>query len=432
MKRKYILWGLSLALLAAPACLQTGGRIASAPDGGSAPTAPARQDSMTNAPAARDAIVASTDGDVITASVNGHIFKPARVDATDERVRQLQVPPGFQVSKFAEGLHKPRMLAVSEDGAVYVTDRDKGVVTMLRDTNSDSQSDEMQEVASKPHMHGIAIKGKEMYLATVNEVYTATINKDGTLGPLKLIIEGLPDGGQHAQRTLRFGPDGMLYISVGSTCNSCKEPNKENATILQASPDGKSRRVFAKGLRNTLGFDWHPQTGEMYGMDHGIDWLGDEEQREELNHIVEGADYGWPYIYGEGKENPGDQPDTLSYEEYKRKTKYPLLTHDAHSAGLDMVFYNGRQFPEEYQGDAFIAFHGSWNRATPTGYKVGRVRFENGQPKEIQDFMTGFLVNDNRVQFGRVVGLATLQDGSLLVTDDANGVIYRVAYTGQK
>lgn len=421
MKTKFILWGLSLALLVAPACEQKSEEA----------TAASAENDATAASSESDAIVASTDGDVITATVNGHIFKPALVDATDERVQQLKVPQGFQVTKFAEGLHKPRMIAV-KNGVVYATDRDKGTVTMLRDTNSDGKADEQKEVASKPHMHGIAINGNKMYLATVNEVYTANINQDGTLGQLNMIIDDLPDGGQHAQRTMKFGPDGKLYISVGSTCNACAEPNKENATILQASLDGKSRKVFAKGLRNTLGFDWQPQTKVMYGMDHGMDWLGDEEQREELNLLEEGADYGWPYIYGEGKENPGDQPDTLSYEEYKKKTKYPVLTYDAHSSGLDMIFYNGQQFPEEYQGDAFIAFHGSWNRAKPSGYKVGRVRFENGKPKEIQDFLTGFLVNGNRAQFGRVVGLATLADGSLLVTDDANGVIYRVADTGNR
>ncbi len=368
----------------------------------------------------------------ITASVEGHIFKPARVEATDERLKQLKVPEGFQITKFAEGLNKPRMILVTDAGLVYVTDRDKGTLSLLRDTNGDGRADTKQVVAQKNQLHGVAIRGNTLYLATVNELFTAPINKDGTLGQLNPIIQDLPDGGQHGNRTLKFGPDGMLYISIGSTCNSCNETNPENATILQAQADGRSRKIFAKGLRNTLGFDWHPQTGQMWGMDHGIDWLGDEEQREELNQLQEGAHYGWPYIYGEGKENPGDQPDSLTYEQYKKLTKYPVLTHEAHSAALDMIFYRGKQFPQEYTGDAFVALHGSWNRANPVGYKVVRLRFENGKPVEFQDFVTGFLVQDEKAQFGRVVGLATYTDGSLLITDDANGVVYRVAYTGAK
>jgi glucose/arabinose dehydrogenase len=373
---------------------------------------------------------AQQDQKPISASMEGHIFKPARVDATDARVKQLKVPAGFQITKFAENLNKPRMIAVSNDGVVYVTDRDKGTVTMLRDSNKDGKANEQKVVATKEHMHGIVIKDNKMWLATNTELYTTTINKDGTLAELKLETDDLPDGGQHPNRTLRIGQDNKLYISIGSTCNSCEEPNEEHATILQADLNGKNRKVYAKGLRNTLGFDWHPQTGEMFGMDHGIDWLGDDEQREELNKIEEGADYGWPYIYGEGKHNPIDQPKDMSYEEYKKKTKYPLLTYTAHSSGLDMIFYRGNQFPKEYTGDAFVAFHGSWNRSKPAGYKVSRIRFENGQPKEFVDFVTGFLVDDNKAQFGRVVGLATLPDGSLLVTDDSNGVVYRVAYTG--
>lgn len=356
---------------------------------------------------------------------------PGRVDATDERVSQLKVPAGFQITKFAEGLNKARMIAVSNDGVVYVTDRDKGIVTMLRDTNKDGKSDEQKVVATKKGMHGIAIRNNVMYLATVKEVYTTPINKDGSLGELKMIIDDLPDGGQHPNRTLRFDDAGNLYISIGSSCNACEETNEEHATIVRAKADGSDRKVYAKGLRNTLGFDWHPQTKEMWGMDHGIDWLGDESQREELNKIEEGVDYGWPFIYEDGKEHPVRIPEE-GHEAYKKKTKYPTLTYTAHASALDMIFYKAQQFPAEYRGDAFIAMHGSWNRSEPVGYKVVRLRFENGKPTEFEDFVTGFLVNDNKDQFGRVVGIATHTDGSLLVTDDSNGVVYRIAYTGGK
>ena len=367
----------------------------------------------------------------ISASMEGHIFKPARVPATEERVRQLKVPAGFTITKFAENLNKPRMIAVHTDGTVYVTDRDRGTVTMLRDTNNDGKSDQQQVVATKDQMHGIALRDNTAYLVTVNEVYTANINKDGTLGELKMIARDLPDGGQHPNRTIEFGPDGMLYVSVGSTCNACGETREENATMLQMRPDGSSRRIFAKGLRNTIGFDWHPQTGELWGFDHGIDWLGDNTQEEELNKIEDGSDYGWPYVYEDGKPNLADEPPKgMTWEEYAKKTKFPAITYTAHSAPMDMIFYRGNQFPQEYRGDAFVALRGSWNRSEPAGYKVVRVRFQNGQPTAIEDFVTGFLVDNNQAQFARLVGLAALRDGSLLVTDDENGVVYRVAYTG--
>ncbi|GAB3826345.1 PQQ-dependent sugar dehydrogenase [Pontibacter rugosus] len=368
----------------------------------------------------------------ISASYEGHIFKPTKVDATDERVRQLKVPAGFTISKFADNLNKPRMMAVHTDGTVYVTDRDKGTVTMLRDTNNDGKSDQKKIVATKKDMHGIALRDGKAYLMTVNDIYSADIKKDGSLGELKQIATGFPEAGQHADRTIEFGPDGMMYIQVGSTCNACEETHKENATLVQMKPDGSGRRVYAKGLRNFIGFDWHPQTKELWGFDHGIDWLGDDSQKEELNKIVDGGNYGWPYVFEDGKPNLADSPPNgMSWEEYAKQTKFPAMLYDAHSAPMDFLFYKGSQFPAEYKQDAFLTLHGSWNRSEPVGYKVVRVRFENGQPTKIEDFVTGFLVNDNKAVFGRVVGLAMHKDGSLLIADDDNGVIYRVAHTGK-
>ncbi|MFD3003738.1 PQQ-dependent sugar dehydrogenase [Pontibacter toksunensis] len=374
------------------------------------------------------AATAQNSGQPITASMEGHIFKPVKVPATDERVRQLKVPTGFTITKFAENLNKPRMLAVNTDGTIYATDRDKGTVTMIRDTNNDGKADQQKVVATKKDMHGIALRDGKAYLMTVNSIYTAPINKDGSLGELKEIAKGFPEAGQHADRTLEFGPDGMLYIQVGSTCNACEETHEENATLVQMKPDGSGRRVYAKGLRNFIGFDWHPQTKELYGFDHGIDWLGDTTQKEELNKIVDGGNYGWPYVFENGKPNLADEPPQgMTWEEYAKKTVFPVLTYDAHAAPMDFLFYNGSQFPQEYKGDAIATMHGSWNRSEPAGYKVVRVRFDNGQPKRIEDFVTGFLVDGGKSQFGRPVGLAYHKDGSLLIADDANGVIYRVA-----
>ena len=380
-----------------------------------------------------NAQVPETNKQPTTAQVQGNVFEPALVQATDERIAQLKVPAGFSVTKFADQLGKPRMVTVSESGNVYVTDREAGTVTLLRDTNGDGKSDQKQVVAAIKSVHGLTIYAGKMYLAAIREVYSATINADGTLGTPQQLINNLPDAGQHPNRTIAFGPDGMMYITVGSTCNACAEPNPENATILRANPDGTGRKVYASGLRNTIGFGWHPQTKELYGFDHGIDWLGDEQQQEELNLIKEGAFYGWPYIYADGKYNPHPRPmGDSTYAQYLSKTTLPSLLYEAHAAPLGMIFYTSNaassSFPVEYQNDALVTMRGSWNRTQPSGYKVIRVHFENGKPVRAEDFVTGFLVDNNQSQFGRPVGIATHPDGSILFTDDNNGVMYRVSY----
>lgn len=376
-----------------------------------------------------DWMIPETEDTTTSAGIKGYVFRPALVPATAENVQQLKVPAGFKVSKFAEQLGKPRILAVSSTGNVYVSDRDKGVVMMLKDLNGDGVSDSKQTVATIKQAHGLAIHNSKMYIAAVREVYVADINDDGTLSEITMITDKLPDGGQHPNRTLAVGPDNLLYITVGSTCNACDEPNELNATIVRANLDGSNIKIFARGLRNTIGFGWHPQTGELWGMDHGIDWLGDDEQKEEVNQIKENADYGWPYIYGEGKYNPGDRPPGgMTYQQYLAKSTLPTLLYQAHAAPLQMAFYNGSQFPADYKGDAFVAMRGSWNRSKPVGYKVVKLHFENGKPVRFDDFLSGFLVNKNTAHFARLVGVAVHKDGSLLVSDDTNGVIYRVAY----
>ena len=308
---------------------------------------------------------------VVTASVQGYVFKPAHVEPTDERVQQLTVPQGFTIKKFAEDLGKPRMLVVHDDSTVYVTRRE-GDVLMLRDTNGDGQADVTKTVWKKDQVHGIALQDNQMYLVTVNEVFRADIKPDGTLKEPKQIMKNLPDGGQHPNRTIEFGPDGKLYVSVGSTCNACDETREENATLLVADADGKNRKIFAKGLRNTIGFDWHPTTGTLYGLDHGIDWLGDNEQKEELNKLEEGGNYGWPYIYGDGKYNPADAPpDGESYEAYLKRVTLPVMQLPAHCAPLDMIFYEGEQFPQEYRNDAIVTLRGSWKPQRTRGLQGG-------------------------------------------------------------
>lgn len=375
----------------------------------------------------------------VDATIQAHVYVPTRLPATDALVRQLRLPDGFRIQKFADNLENPRMLAVADDGSVYVTRRQKGDCVLLRDTNGDGKADVRKVVARKPMLHGVVLRGNKVYLATVKEVYVADRKANGNLGALRQVLGGLPDGGQHPNRTLAFGPDGMLYVSVGSTCNACPETSPESATIVRANPDGSGRAVYASGLRNTIGFGWHPVSKQMFGMDHGIDWLGDDEQKEELNQIVAGGRYGWPYVYADGKFNPADDPKKdkgITRTDWAKMSREPELLYTAHSAPLQMAFYTGGQFPGEYKNDAFVAMRGSWNRKTPSGYEVVRVKFDaHGRPLAIEPFLSGFLIKQpdgNYAHFARLAGLAVARDGALLVGDDTNGVIYRVAYTGKK
>ena len=379
-----------------------------------------------------------------TAEPDGKIFRPAELEPTAERRAQLKLPPGFEISVFAEKLGKPRMLAVAPDGRVYVTRRGpKGDVLLLRDTDGDGKAEPPITVATIPHVHGIALRENTLFLAAVRELYRATVKPDGTLEKPEAIIRDLPDAGQHPNRTLAFSPKGELFLSVGSTCNAAPEPNPENATMLVVKPDGSSRAIFASGLRNTIGFAWHPASGELFGMDHGIDWLGDDGNREELNHLQRGKKYGWPFVYEDGKANPGDNPKEhtgLTWEEYAKTCENPVLTYTAHAAPMALHFYTGKNFPEEYRGDAFVTFHGSWNRGQPSGYNITRVKFAKDGKKpaagasataEFTDFLTGFYLPAEKGQFGRPCALAELPDGSLLLSDDGAGTLYRIRYTGK-
>jgi len=375
-------------------------------------------------------------GDGTDTGAQIHIFKPDKVAPTPERMAGIKAPPGFAVTPFATGLKNARIIAVAPNGNVYVSRRDQGDVLLLRDTNGDARADgEPEIVASRPGAHGLAIRDGKLYLVTVKELFVAEIQPDGRLGALKMLLGDLPDAGQHANRTIAFGPDGMLYLSVGSTCNACNENNQENATILRIKPDGSSRTIVATGLRNTIGFDWQPRSGELWGFDHGIDFLGDEEQQEELNKIETGKQYGWPHVYGAGDIYPQSTPiGDIKKEDWKAHSTPMVLGHAAHAAPMQLLFYRGGAtagaFPAEYQGDAFVTMRGSWNRKKASGYEIVRVRFQDGQAKSIEPFVTGFLTDGGRTHIARPVGLAMAKDGSLLMADDANGVIYRIAYTG--
>lgn len=364
--------------------------------------------------------------------IEGNINKPTQL-APDPA--KLRVPDGYRVDVVASDLGNARMLAVAADGTVYVTRRSEADVLMLKDADRDGRYEVRRTVASRPDMHGITLDGSTAYLMTASEIFTAPILADGSFGALTQIVGGLPAAGQHPNRTLAIGPDGMIYASVGSTCNACVETSPFNATMMRISKDGMRRTIHASGLRNTIGFDWNPRDGKLWGMDHGIDWLGDEAQPEELNLIEAGKRYGWPYIYADGRRNPQDvPPNGLTMEDWDRMSQRMVMGYTAHAAPMQMAFNRGTGFARDTQGDAFVAFRGSWNRADPKGYEVVRIRFDGaGRPTVMEPFLTGFLTKAPGGEAGwtgRPTGLAFTPDGSMLVTDSENGMLYRVSYTG--
>jgi glucose/arabinose dehydrogenase len=364
--------------------------------------------------------------------------RPERRDFDPAHLAQLQLPPGFSIAVFAQGLEEPRVLRVAPNGDVYVAEREPGQVRLLRDTNGDGRADVSRVVSQGLRedlrgVHGLAIHQGRLYMVTETELLSAPIQQDGNLGSVELHIDDIPAGGQHPNRTMEFGPDGILYLSIGSTCNACVEPMDEHATLLRVDPTTWEREVFAEGLRNTIGFGWHPVSGNLYGFDHNSDGRGHDWPPEELNHIREGLHYGWPFCGGDREVDwqlPAD-PDGTTRQAFCAGTEPPVLTYQGHAAPMQMVYYTANVFPPDYRNNAFVTMRGSWNRNPPVGYEVVRVRFDaQGRPTSIAPFVGNWLLDERRAHFGRLMGIDMTPDGALLVGDDTNGVIYRISYDG--
>ncbi len=367
--------------------------------------------------------------------------EPTALEFTSDKLARLKVPAGFELSVMATGLGNARMMQVMPDGGIYLSRRQNSDIWYLKDVNRDGkfEASERRKVADNLKLvHGMDVKAGKLYAVGEKTIWGMDISKDGGLSVPRVFADGFPDAGQHPARSLKWGPDGYLYASFGATNNDAPGQNPEEATVLRISPDGKSREVYARGLRHTIGFGWHPVTKTMYGMDQGSDWHGDNIPPEELNTLVRGKNYGWPFCYGDKIPDPytntANIPGKISKAEYCAATQGSTLNYNAHAAAIGLAFYTGQQFPAEYRNDAFVAFRGSWNRTEPSGYEIARVVFDaNNKPEKIEPFVTGFVYQENGEwkQFGRVAGVAVYTDGSLLFTDDQSGVIYRVKYTGK-
>jgi len=330
----------------------------------------------------------------------------------------LHVPAGFQVAVFAQGLSGVRYLTLGPGGVVYASRPSAGEIVKLPDANGDGVADSVVTVARGLNgPFGIAFRGDTMYVAENR----AVVRFDPGSANKVVLVPNIPGGRGHATRTIVFGTDGKMYVSVGSSCNICDESDSMRAAVVQFNRDGSGGRIFARGLRNSVGLAIHPTTGELWGTNNDRDNLGDNLPPERINIIKDGKYYGWPQCYLPGQKNPEYPSADCSTVEP------PAITFQAHSAPLGMNFYTGTAFPADYRGDAFVAFHGSWNRSVPTGAKVVRVHVANGRPVAIDDFITGWQRPDGS-RWGRPVGLAVAADGALLVSDDMGGKIWRVTY----
>ncbi|NUM46428.1 MAG: sorbosone dehydrogenase family protein [Anaerolineales bacterium] len=341
-------------------------------------------------------------------------------------VANVQVPEGFEVNVFAEGLNGPRFIAFGPDGVLYVADRGAGRIVALPDANGDGVADEVRVFAEGLNSpHSLVYHEGSWYIGVPTGVVRLTdTDGDGKADEQTILIDDYPTGG-HSTRTVLFLPDGRMIVSVGSSCNVCEEEDSRRAGIVVYNgPDATGEKLFATGLRNAVGLALHPETGELWATNNGRDMLGDDLPPETVNRVLEGADFGWPRCHSGFLEDP-----EFGFDGSCEGVEPPAATWQAHTAPLGLAFYIGTNFPEEYRGDLFIALHGSWNHSSGVGYSIIRVTLDGSTPTgEAEDFATGWLA-DNFVS-GRPVGLAVGPDGALYVSDDKGGFIYRIGWTG--
>jgi glucose/arabinose dehydrogenase len=344
---------------------------------------------------------------------------------TDLPLDRVRLPKGFHIAVYASDVKNARSLALGPDGTLYVGTRTAGKVYGIPNADGDVRGDRVVTIAEGLTMpNGVAFKDGSLFVAERSRILRFDdIGHRLEASPKPVVVtDRLPTADHHGWKFIAFGPDGYLYVPIGAPCNICESKEPEFATITRMRPDGSAFEVFAHGIRNSVGFDFHPETKELWFTENGRDELGDDVPTDELNRAPKaGMHFGYPYCH------EGTIPDP----EFGAKRKCDEFTPPEqklgpHVAALGMRFYTGAQFPAEFKNQVFVAEHGSWNRSTKIGYRVMLVRMEAGKPKSYEVFADGWLKDDD--VWGRPVDVLVMPDGALLVSDDEAGAIYRISY----
>ena len=340
-------------------------------------------------------------------------------------LKDIKLPPGFEISVYAGNLPNARSLTLSPKGTLFVGSLKEGKVYAVASQPNETAAKKIFTIAQGLNMpNGVAVRNGALYVAEVNRVLRYDDIESHLANPPKPVTvnDQFPKDRHHGWKFIAFGPDGLLYVPVGAPCNICEPDENRYALISRLKADGTGTEIFARGIRNTVGFDWHPVTKELWFTDNGGDNLGDDIPPDELNHAPkQGLNFGYPYCHG------GDFPDP----QFGKKRSCSEFTPPAqklgpHVAALGMRFYTGSMFPAEYRDQIFIAEHGSWNRSTPIGYRITVVQLENNKAISYKPFAEGWLQAGRA--WGRPVDLLVTPDGALLVSDDEVGAIYRIRY----
>ena len=346
-------------------------------------------------------------------------------------LQNLHLPEGFKIDVYAEGVDGARSMAMGDDGTLFVGTRNDKTVYALKDTDGDYRADMIKILDSTLEVpNGIAFRDGALYVAEVGRLLRYP-NIEANLESLpepQIVYDDYPTEFHHGWKYIAFGPDGKLYVPVGAPCNICDSTGVDEryGTITRMDPDGSNREIYARGVRNTVGFTWHPETGELWFTDNGRDMMGDDVPPCELNRVVEaGQHFGYPFCHGGTIADPefGDQRPCSDFVP-------PVQTLGAHVAPLAVTFYRGSNFPEAYKQYAFIAEHGSWNRSSKVGYRISLVKLEGNKAVSYETFIDGWLNDATQEAFGRPVDMLVLKDGSMLISDDYGDAIYRVWYEG--
>jgi glucose/arabinose dehydrogenase len=338
---------------------------------------------------------------------------------------QITLPPGFTIEVFASDVVNARSMTLSPGGVLFVGTRKAGKVYAIVDRDKDNRADQVYTIASGLNMpNGVAFRDGSLYVAEVSRILRFDDIESKLESPPKpaVVHDKFPTERHHGWKFIAFGPDDLLYVPVGAPCNICESQDPRFASITRMQPDGSGFEIFAHGVRNTVGFDWHPETKELWFTDNGRDMLGDDVPPDELNHAPKGGmHFGYPYCHGGTVKDPefgGKRPC--------REFTAPAQNLGPHVAAIGMRFYTGRMFPEAYRNQIFIAEHGSWNRSTPIGYRVTLVKLEGSKAASYEPFAEGWLQGEKA--WGRPADVLVMPDGALLVSDDAADVIYRISY----